>query len=276
MGRRGILRARLVAGCCAVALLGTACSDGGRGEGGLLGAATASPSTIGPTIAPTTTPGTPSASPSATGTPSGTATRGSGTGMETGAPSGTAGPPPSTPSGSPSRRYIFPVRSKAARYGSAHHDYPATDIFAPCGTRFVAPTDGVISEVSRRDTWSSRQNDGATRGGLSVSLVGVDGVRYYGSHLRAIAVGVRPGRRMTRGELLGRLGNTGSARGIACHLHFGLSPACGTGDWWVRRGVVRPYRFLTAWQDGRHTSPQPSVSTWRAEYGCPKRPSAPP
>ena len=40
--------------------------------------------------------------------------------------------------------------------------------------------------MSTKDVWDPKVNDGATRGGLSVTIFGDDGVRYYGSHLSAI------------------------------------------------------------------------------------------
>jgi peptidoglycan LD-endopeptidase LytH len=169
-------------------------------------------------------------------------------------------------------RPVFPVRSTAVHFGRVHHDYPATDIFAPCGSAALAPVDGRIAEVSRSDTWSARRDDGATRGGLSYSLVGVDGVRYYGSHLTSLRTGIAPGRAVRAGEVLGRVGHTGSARPTACHLHFGISPPCATGDWWNRRGVVPPYPYLTSWRRGGARSPVRAVAGWRAKHGCPKKP----
>ncbi|HEX8134740.1 MAG TPA: M23 family peptidase, partial [Actinomycetes bacterium] len=83
--------------------------------------------------------------------------------------------------------YRFPVAGCQASYGRSHHDYPATDIFAARGCAFVAPVDGRVDEVSSTDRWSPASNRGADRGGRSVSIVGVDGVRYYGSHLEAVA-----------------------------------------------------------------------------------------
>jgi len=169
-------------------------------------------------------------------------------------------------------RHVFPVRGRTS-YSRFHHDYPATDIFAACRTRVVAPTSGVVLEVSRRDRWRPARDNPATRGGKSVSLRGVDDVRYYGSHLRAVATGVRAGRHVRAGTLLGRVGQTGNARGVGCHLHFGLSPVCaGTGDWWIRRGTVRPFRFLRAWEHHRNLSPRHAVRRWHARHGCPRRP----
>src|SRR5688572_18358691 len=100
--------------------------------------------------------------------------------------------PPSTrpPSTGPSTllstartAYVFPIRGCEAAASQSHHDYPASDIFAERGCTFVSPVDGRVDEVTRVDTWNPKTNVGRDRGGLSVSVVGVDGVRYYGSHL---------------------------------------------------------------------------------------------
>jgi peptidoglycan LD-endopeptidase LytH len=164
--------------------------------------------------------------------------------------------------------YRFPVRGATA-YSRAHHDYPATDIFAGCRARVRAPVRAVVLELSRRDRYRPRRDDPALRGGRFVSLRGADGVRYYGSHLRSVAGGLRAGRRVRAGQTVGRVGTSGNARGTGCHLHFGISPVCsGTGDWRVRRGTVRPYPFLRAWQQGRDRSPRAAVRRWRAEHGC--------
>jgi murein DD-endopeptidase MepM/ murein hydrolase activator NlpD len=164
-------------------------------------------------------------------------------------------------------RYRFPVAGCQARYGRSHHDYPAADIFAARGCAFVAPVAGRVDEVTRTDTWSPSSNRGADRGGRSVSLVGVDGVRYYGSHLEAVAQGVVPGLMVRAGQPLGRVGNSGSARVTATHLHFGISWPTRPGIWWVRRGMVQPARYLDAWRAGDDLSPAGAVRAARAEAG---------
>ena len=150
--------------------------------------------------------------------------------------------------------YTFPVHGCGASYARTHHDYPATDIFAAFGCRFVAPIAGRVDEVSRVDRWSPSTDLGAQRGGRSVSIVGNDGVRYYGSHLSGIPNDIRPGVRVQRGQTLGFVGHSGDAS--ATHLHFGISWPTRHGIWWVRRGEVWPWPFLDAWRSGQvHRSP---------------------
>jgi len=164
-------------------------------------------------------------------------------------------------------RYRFPVAGCRVDYGRSHHDYPATDIFAARGCAFVAPVDGRVDEVARSDHWSAASDRGADRGGRSVSLVGVDGVRYYGSHLEAVAAGIAPGVRVRAGRLLGRVGNSGSASVTAVHLHFGISWPTRPGVWWVRRGVLYPWRYLDSWRAGGNLSPVRAVRAARAAAG---------
>ncbi len=155
-------------------------------------------------------------------------------------------------------RYIFPVQpSGAAGFaeGTASHGYPATDIFALVGTRFVAVTDGIVDFVSYKDTWDPATDDPAVRGGLSVAMIGDDGVRYYGSHLSAIADGIRPGVRVVAGQVLGLVGKSGDAVHTTSHVHFGISRPTTPDDWKARRGQVDPFPFLQAWRDGHNITP---------------------
>lgn len=173
---------------------------------------------------------------------------------------------PAGAAGAAARTYTFPIRGCAASYAHTHHDYPATDVFADYGCRFVAPIAGHVSEVSRVDHWSPGTNRGADRGGLSVSIVGADGVRYYGSHLARIAAGIKPGVKVLRGRTLGFVGHSGDAS--ATHLHFGISWSTPPGKWWIRRGEVWPWRYLDAWRAGRvHRSPVTAVDAARQRAG---------
>ena len=158
--------------------------------------------------------------------------------------------------------YTFPIAGCTVKYGKYHHDYPATDIDAKKGCAFVAPIAGVIDEVNIVDKWSGKTNLGADRGGLSISLIGDDGNRYYGSHLSKIEANIVPGYKVTTGEKLGEIGTSGSAKGTKPHLHFGISYPTDKGVWWIRRGVglekgkTSPWKYLQAWQVGKDLKPK--------------------
>jgi murein DD-endopeptidase MepM/ murein hydrolase activator NlpD len=168
-------------------------------------------------------------------------------------------------------KYVFPVPDCEVTYTRAHHDYPASDIFADKSCKFVSPVNGVIDEVNRVDNWSGKTNLGIDRGGLYVSVIGEDGVRYYGSHLRSVVASIQPGVTVKAGQILGRIGATGSARGTKPHLHFGISWPTPTETqpniWWVRRGIVSPWKHLNDWKIGKNSSPAKAVSAALAKNG---------
>ena len=163
--------------------------------------------------------------------------------------------------------YVFPVTGCEVNYAKAHHDYAATDILTKAGCKFVAPINGVVDEVNRTDTWSGKTNLGIDRGGLYVSIIGEDGVRYYGSHLRSIPDSIQPGITVVAGRVLGAIGATGSARGTAPHLHFGISWPTPPYTWWVRRGEVLPWKYLDAWKKGKDLSPVKEVDARKLKVG---------
>lgn len=128
-------------------------------------------------------------------------------------------------------RYAFPVAGDAA-YGAYHHDYPATDIFAPIGTPIVACVPAVVLRVSRADVG---------KGGITVTLRGEDGWRYYYAHLAGIAADIAPGDVVQPGRLLGWSGKSGNARDTPPHLHLGISLYGPTA------GEIDPYPYLNVW-----------------------------
>jgi murein DD-endopeptidase MepM/ murein hydrolase activator NlpD len=153
-----------------------------------------------------------------------------------------------------------------------HNDYPAADIMIQprCGTKARSPVDGVVLEADRQNLWAQGFRGGAYRGGIFVSILGDDGVRYYLSHLASIPDPVQVGVQVVAGQTIGRVGKTG--RASSCHIHFGISPVCqGTGDWWIRRGVVWPQQYLRSWKRAgvADLSPAAAIQQWFATYGCP-------
>lgn len=217
------------------------------------GAASTTPAPT--TLVPTTA--APSPTPSATASPSATPKR---------------SPSKSTATTTGRWKYVFPVAASKISYHPTHSAYPATDIFADCGEPVVAVTDGQVLEVSRVDKYSKSGPQGPYNGGLSVSVLGDDGVRYYGSHLTVVQSGIEAGVRVRAGQRLGTVGRTGNANNV-CHLHFGISPPCKrTGDWWIRRGVIWPASYLDAWRKKTNKTPVDKVKSWQRANGCPSAP----
>jgi murein DD-endopeptidase MepM/ murein hydrolase activator NlpD len=144
-----------------------------------------------------------------------------------------------SPAGPPldATRYTFPLQPAAGQvrpsYGSTHHDYPATDIFTPIGTPVVAVVRAQVLALSRTEVG---------KGGLSVTLRGEDGWRYYYAHLSSVRPELRIGQIVQAGQLLALSGNTGNARTTAPHLHLGISH---TGS---VAGQISPYPYLQLWQ----------------------------
>ena len=167
--------------------------------------------------------------------------------------------------------YTFPIPTSTGctpHYARYHHDYPANDILVKKGCKYVAVTSGTIDEMRKVDTYNYKKPTGDTKGGIFVSFIGDDGVRYYGSHLQKIAPGIEVGVHVEVGTLLGFVGDTGDARGTAPHVHFGISwPTTDRDIWWVRRGEVYPWRYLDKWKAGLDSSPAKEIAALLAKKG---------
>ena len=127
--------------------------------------------------------------------------------------------------------YYFPVSGKdnsavqsfwgAPRAGGTRQ-HEGIDIFAAKGTPVVAATDGRVL---------STRNQGL--GGKQVWLAdGLFGNRLYYAHLDSIIAST--GQKVTVGDTLGLVGNTGNAKTTAPHLHFGI----------YKSKAVDPYPFV--------------------------------
>ncbi len=88
------------------------------------------------------------------------------------------------------------------------HYYNAVDIINYCGSPIYASADGVVSEVK-----SSGYNYGY---GSYIKIQHFNGTMTVYAHLSAVLV--REGQRVSQGELIGKMGDTGNSNG--CHLHF--------------------------------------------------------
>ncbi len=135
--------------------------------------------------------------------------------------------------------YVFPVVGHADfsdDYGAARADtgwHHGNDIFADRGTPVVAVADGRLSRVGVN-----------TLGGNRLWLTDDSGNAFYYAHLSAYAPVAVEGARVTRGQVIAFVGNTGDAITTPPHLHFEVHPGGEEAD------SVNPYPYLIAWRRG--------------------------
>lgn len=118
----------------------------------------------------------------------------------------------------------------APRPGGSSHQ--GTDIFGSRGTPLVAVVDGVIGSPFGN----------SKLGGYRLWLNGDNGYRFYYAHLNgdegvAFAPGIAPGVRVSQGQVIAYMGDSGQAKGTGVHLHFGITV---NGQW------INPYPYLKA------------------------------
>jgi LysM repeat protein len=105
--------------------------------------------------------------------------------------------------------------------GSGLRYHEGNDLFVSRGTPVRAPVSGTLTQKT------------GTIGGLQFSLDGKDGVRYIGTHMDKFA---KKGK-VSAGDIIGYVGNTGNAAGTSPHLHFGM---------YYQGTPVNPYPSLIA------------------------------
>ncbi|HTE16938.1 MAG TPA: M23 family metallopeptidase [Armatimonadota bacterium] len=119
----------------------------------------------------------------------------------------------------------------AERRGAREHQ--ALDIPAPRGTPVVAVDDGTLCKLFTSD-----------RGGLTLYQFDPEQKYcYYYAHLDNYAPGLREGKRIRRGDLLGYVGTSGNAPKDAPHLHFEVTEV-GPDRSWSGGRRINPYPLL--------------------------------
>lgn len=144
----------------------------------------------------------------------------------------------------------FPVQGRNSRQISSYFGVPrdggrrrheGIDIFAPKGTPALASVDGVISQVK------AGVND---LGGNVVFLTDNERQqRLYYAHLDRFNVTV--GQRVSVGDTVGFVGNTGNARTTGPHLHFGVYS--------FGEGAVDPLPFVRVGTGPARQTPAPGT-----------------
>ena len=148
--------------------------------------------------------------------------------------------------------YVFPFSRVPVTYPKDHLNYPAVDVDG-CYARILAPTAGFISQLHRLDKWTPENDSPGTRGGLTITVQGDDGVRYFFSHLGRIKV--LKNQRVAAGDWIGVMGSSGNARVTRCHTHFGMSRVCPLAEVYLLQGEIWPQKYLNAWKQGQQLSP---------------------
>ena len=137
---------------------------------------------------------------------------------------------------------IFPVQGPwsfggdGSRFGAGRpgHIHQGQDISAAEGTPLVTPVAGTVF-------WRAVQPSGA---GHYLVIRGDDGRDYVFMHLVAGSETVAKGDRVTAGQQIGQVGNTGSSNGA--HLHFEIWP----NGWYAK--------------DSEPIDPRPDLEAWAA------------
>ncbi len=99
---------------------------------------------------------------------------------------------------------------------SGGRTHKGTDVFAKKGTKILATDSGRVS---------LRTN---SLGGITVWLTGDAGISYYFAHLDGYPGGLSTGDRVSKGQVIGYVGNTGNAQGTSPHLHIQMHPGGGS------------------------------------------------
>jgi murein DD-endopeptidase MepM/ murein hydrolase activator NlpD len=138
-----------------------------------------------------------------------------------------------TPAGrSGSHGFLHPVAGPVtSAFGMRLHPllktwklHDGTDFGASCGTAIRAPYAGTVTRKYFNAAYGNR---------LFLSHGNVDGVRVETAFNHAARYLVRPGQRVSRGQVIGEVGSTGFSTG--CHLHLMV---------WLNGQLSNPMRWL--------------------------------
>lgn len=124
------------------------------------------------------------------------------------------------------KQLVFPVTGSSAKVGSVFGDerdggrrkHEGIDIFAGKGTPLVAVSEGVVTVVRTDEI-----------GGNNITLQPDEYTwNAYYAHLDKMYV--QQGQWVSKGQLIGTVGNTGNAQTTTPHLHFGIYTSGGAID----------------------------------------------
>lgn len=106
-------------------------------------------------------------------------------------------------------KYWFPLAGYTGNVRETYHTSGAVDLFAPAGTAVRNIVKGVVKGVGTSGP-----------GGNSILIRGDDGKDYYYAHF-AEKVSLAVGDIVDGGQTIGKVGDTGNAKGTGTHVHIG-------------------------------------------------------
>ena len=142
----------------------------------------------------------------------------------------------------------YPV-SQGFDGGKTHLDEEsryAIDIVMPEGSPVHAVRDGIVIDIEEDFNAGGVDAEKYADKANHVRVLHADGTMALYAHLALASVVVRPGARVSAGQLLARSGNTGLSSGP--HLHFGIQQNVGM------KMISLPFEFRLA--DGRNVTPE--------------------
>ncbi len=110
------------------------------------------------------------------------------------------------------------INTFGAPRGQRWHE--GVDVFADRGTPVRPAAPGNIAMVGETGL-----------GGLGVTVMGDDGLRYFYTHLDAVPGDLAVGQRVSVLDVIGFVGNSGNAAGGPPHLHFAVYARGDAGGW---------------------------------------------
>ena len=105
-------------------------------------------------------------------------------------------------------------------------DHQGIDIFAKRGSPVRSTTDGLVVRLGQNRL-----------GGKVAWVMGPGRQSHYYAHLSEFGA-FKPGDRVSAGDIIGYVGDTGNARGTPHHLHYGVYQFGG--------GAINPFPLITA------------------------------
>jgi murein DD-endopeptidase MepM/ murein hydrolase activator NlpD len=125
-----------------------------------------------------------------------------------------------------------PIKNSFRDRRSGGRTHKAIDVFAPRGTPLLAAVDGFVKKKHHNRL-----------GGITLYLVTEDGSHtLMYAHLSRFAPGLEEGQAVTRGDLVGFVGDTGNAKGHP-HLHLAIYEVVEGARWWEGK-PVNPFPLL--------------------------------